>query len=94
MAAGARGDDALDAASAPSPDIQHVAVLGAEIVDPALPGLRIRALAVAIDRDQSGLDVRLHLAAVAAEVNGRAGLDQIPDPLALRRRLRGNPGSP
>src|SRR5665647_3598849 len=66
------------------PDIEHVAVAGAEILDPAQPRLGIRALAFAIDRNQPGLDVRLHLAAVAADVNDRAVFDQAPDLFLLR----------
>src|SRR5258707_1113326 len=59
----------VSAASAPRPDVEHVAILGAEIVDPAQPRIGIGAFAFAIDRNQGGLDVRLHLAAVAADVN-------------------------
>src|SRR6478736_4108783 len=66
------------------PDVQHVAVFGAEIVDPAQPRIGIGALAFAIDRNQRGLDVGLHLSAVAADVNDRAAFDQAPNPFLLR----------
>src|SRR3981189_1980795 len=67
------------------PDVEHVAVLGSEFVDPARTCFGIGAGAFAVDRDQGGLDVRLHLAAVAADIDDRALFDQAPDAILLRR---------
>src|SRR5215213_749089 len=44
------------------PHIQHIAVAGAEFLDPAQPRLGIGAFSFTIDRYQRRLDVRLHLA--------------------------------
>ena len=38
-----------------------------------------------IDRNKGCLDVRLHLAAVAADIDDRALFDQAPDAILLRR---------
>src|SRR2546429_5638852 len=65
------------------PDVEHITVLGSEIVDPAQAGVGVGARLFAIDRDQRGLDVRLHLAAVAADIDDRALLDQVPDAVLL-----------
>src|SRR5580692_13138965 len=67
------------------PDVEHVAISGTEIIDPALAGLSISAAVLAIDRNQCRLDVRLHPAAVAADIDDRALLDQAPDTILLRR---------
>src|SRR5579863_6134311 len=67
------------------PDVEHVAIFCAEIVDPALGGFRISAGAFAVDSHQRGLDVGFHLCAVAADVDDRALLDQAPDAILLRR---------
>src|SRR5580692_4235181 len=67
------------------PDVEHVAIFGAEVIDPALAGLNISAAVLAVDRNQRRLDVRLHLAAVAADINDRALLDQRPDAVLLCR---------
>src|SRR6478672_3987899 len=67
------------------PDVEHVAVPGAEIVDPAQSRIGIGARAFAIDRNQGCLDVGLHLSAVAADVNDRAAFDQAPNAVLLRR---------
>ena len=48
-------------------------------------GIGVGAAALAIDRHQRRLDVRLHLAAVAADIDDRALLDQAPDAILLRR---------
>src|SRR5882672_4958532 len=71
-------------ASPARPDVEHVAIAGAEIVDPAQRCFGTGAFAFAIDRNQCGLDVRLHLSAVAADVNDRAFFNQAPDPVLLR----------
>src|SRR5271163_3221385 len=65
------------------PDIEHVAVLRTQFLDPARAGIRIGARAIAIDRDQRRLDVRLHPRAVAADIDDRALLDHAPDLYAL-----------
>src|SRR6185437_2853224 len=65
------------------PHIQHIAVLCAHVLDPAYPGVRIGGGVLAIDRYQRGLDVGLHPAAVAADIDDRALLDQPPDLLLL-----------
>src|SRR6516164_1802756 len=49
-----------------------------------LGGGRIGASALAVDRSQRRLDVRLHLAAVAAHIDDRAVLDQLPDAILFR----------
>src|ERR1700736_3573864 len=67
------------------PHIEHVAVLRAHFLDPACAGRGINACALAVDRDQRGLDVGLHPAAIAADVDDRALLDQAPDLLLLCR---------
>src|ERR1019366_9934879 len=67
------------------PDVEHVAIPGAEIVDPAKRRIRFGACAIAIDRDQRGLDIGLHLSAVAADVDDRALFDQAPNAFLLRR---------
>src|SRR5215467_3671426 len=67
------------------PDVEHIAVLGAEFLDPARAGFRISASMFPIDRNQCGLDVRLHFASIAADEDDRALLDQAPDLLLLRR---------
>src|ERR1019366_216120 len=67
------------------PDVEHVAIFRAEIVDPAQRRIRLRACAIAIDRDQRGLDIGLHLSAVAADVDDRAVFDQAPNAFLLRR---------
>src|SRR3984893_7943501 len=79
-----RGRPQLISVPSPRPDIEHVAIFRAEIVDPAQPRIRIDAFAFAIDRDQRCLDVRLHLSAVAADINDRAYLDQAPNAFLLR----------
>src|SRR6476661_2246817 len=66
------------------PDVQHIAVLGAEILDPARAGGSITACLFAIDRNQRGLHVRLHLAAVAADIDDRTLLEQAPRLVLLR----------
>src|SRR5258706_4673773 len=71
--------------SAARPDVEHVAIFGAEILDPAQTRIGIGALAFAIDRNQCRLDVGLHLSAVAADVNDRAAFDQAPNAFPLRR---------
>src|SRR4051812_15498371 len=53
-------------ASAARPDVEHVAVLRAHLVDPLRRGLRAGAGLLLVDRHQRCLDVGLHLAAVAA----------------------------
>src|SRR5436309_15833907 len=83
MGPSVRRDDTVWLSS--RPDVEHVAVLGAELVDPAQTRIGIAAGALAVDGNQRGLDVRLHLAAVAADVNDSALLDQTPDALILRR---------
>src|SRR6266700_2710357 len=66
------------------PHIEHVAVLRSHLVDPALAGRGICAAALAEQRHQRGLDVGLHPAAVAADEDHGALLDQLPDPVFLR----------
>src|SRR5258706_7111862 len=81
-----RGDDSWLGWCLPArPDIEHVAILRAKFVDPALALIGAGAAALTIDRDQGRLDVGLHLAAVAADVNYRATFDQAPDAVPLRR---------
>src|SRR6185312_14284401 len=65
------------------PDIEHVAVLRAHILDPACAGGLIGTGVLTMDRDQRRLDVGLHPAAVAADEDDRALLDQPPDPVLL-----------
>src|SRR3984957_11528251 len=77
-----RGDDLW---LTPGPDVEHIAVPSAEIVDPAQRRIRVDRLAFAIDRNQCCLDVRLHLAAVATDINDGAVFDQAPDPILLYR---------
>ena len=69
----------------PAQNVQHVTVLAAETLDPALPGFGIGTLALAVDRNQRRFDVRLHFAAVAADEDDRPVLDQPPDAILLGR---------
>src|SRR6516165_10890424 len=66
------------------PDVEHVAVPGAEIVDPARRTVCVRSGALTIDRRQGRLHIGLHLAAVAADIDDCAFLDQLPDAILLR----------
>src|SRR5262245_18430295 len=67
------------------PHIQHVAVLRAHLIDPFCRGIRVDAGLLLMDRHQRGLDVRLHLAAVAADEDLGDLFDQAPDLVLLSR---------
>src|SRR5436190_12898359 len=71
-----RGRPRLNPLLPAGPDVEHVAVFGAEIVDPAQSRIGIGTVAFTIDRNQRCLDVGLHLSAVAADVNDRAVFDE------------------
>src|SRR5262245_43529986 len=73
--------------SSTRPYVEHISILRSEIVDPARTRIGIRAGLFAIDRNQRGLDIRLHLAAVATDIDDRALLDQAPDAVLLRSDL-------
>jgi hypothetical protein len=69
----------------PGPDVEHVAIACAEVVDPGQRRSVITAAALALDRHQRRLHIRLHLAAVAADIGNGALLNQIPDAILLLR---------